>query len=248
MHAWISVWRKKGARRLGLRLLKDQCLMATIIRKDGARQSATSRPVEPVAFSFADMRGQANDYLDTVRHEAAKIVQQAHLQAEQIRRQAEVAGRKAAEAAAERMLEEKVTKRMDTLLPALEELVKQINDAKSDLQSYWEQSAVKVSTAIAQRIIRRELAREPQITLDLIAEALRLATGTAEITLRVNPTDFENLGPQIERLAQTLCRLAPSGVVSDPEISPGGCRVETKFGEIDQQIEAQLRRIEEDLE
>ena len=30
------------------------------------------------------MRGQANDYLGTVRTEAAKIVQQAHQQAEQI--------------------------------------------------------------------------------------------------------------------------------------------------------------------
>ena len=222
--------------------------MATIIRKDGAPQSASGRPIQPVAFSFADMRGQANDYLVTVRHEAAKIVQQAHQQAEQIRRQADIAGRKAAEAAIERKLDEKVTKQMETLLPALEQLVKQINDAKDELQSYWERSAVKVSTAIAERIIRRELAREPQITLDLIAEALRLAAGTAEITLRVNPTDYENLGPQMERLAQTLCQLAPSGVVSDAEITPGGCRVETRFGEIDQQIESQLRRIEQDLE
>ena len=105
-----------------------------------------------------------------------------------------------------------------------------------------------MSTAIAERIIRRELAREPQITLDLIAEALRLAAGTAEITLHINPTDYENLGSQIDRLAETLCQLAPSEIVADPDISAGGCRVETKFGEIDQQIESQLRRIEEELD
>ena len=148
--------------------------------------------------------------------EAAKIVQQAHQQAEQIRRQAEVAGRKAAEAAIERILDEKVGKRMDTLLPALEQLVREINDTKGELLSHWEQSALKVSTAIAERIIRRELAHEPQITLDLIAEALRLATGTAEITLHMNPTDYENLGSQINRLAETLCQLAPSEIVADP--------------------------------
>jgi flagellar assembly protein FliH len=222
--------------------------MATIIRKDGVRQSPSGRPVQPLAFSFADMRGQADDYLETVRHEAAKIVQQAHQEAENIRRQADAAGRKAAEAAVERILDEKVAGRMATLLPALEQLVEQINGAKGELQSHWERSAMKVSTAIAQRIIRRELAREPQITLDLIADALRLAAGTAEITVHVNPTDYENLGSQIVRLADTLGQLAPSAVVSDPEISAGGCRVETKFGQIDQQIESQLRRIEEDLE
>jgi flagellar assembly protein FliH len=221
--------------------------MATIIRKDSSRPTPSGRSVEPVAFSFADMRGQADNYLETVRGEAAKIVQQAHRQAEQIRRDAEVAGRKAAEAAADRVLEEKVARRMDTLLPALEQVARQINDARGELQSHWEQSAIKVATAIAQRIIRKEITSDPQITLNTIADALRLAMGGAEITLHINPMDYEHLGSQITRLAETLCQLAPSNVVADEAITPGGCRVVTKFGEVDQQIEAQLRRVEEDL-
>jgi flagellar assembly protein FliH len=222
--------------------------MATIIRKDSAFPKHLKQGAQPVAFSFADMHGQANDYVETVRREAAKIVQQAHSQSEQIRRQAEVAGRKAAEAAAERMLDEKVTKRMNSLLPALEQLVKEINDAKGELLTHWERSARQVATAIAERVIRRRLEKEPEIALDVVADALRLAAGSADITLHVNPTDYENLGSQIERLASTLCRLAASQIIADPEISPGGCRVATKFGEIDQQIESQLRRIEQDLE
>ena len=128
------------------------------------------------------------------------------------------------------------------------QLVREINDAKGELLGRWERSALKVSSAIAERIIRRELVREPQITLDLIADSLRLATGAADITLHVSPSDYENLGTQINRLAETLTQLAPSSVVADPAIAPGGCRIETKFGEIDQQIESQLRRIEEELE
>lgn len=221
--------------------------MATIIRKDNPRETTSGRTTQAESFNFADMRGQANDYLGTVRAEAAKIVQQAHQQAEQIRRQAEVAGRKAAEAAIERVLDEKVGKRMQTLLPALERLVREINDTKGELLAHWERAALKVSSAIAKRIIRRELTHEPQITLDLIADSLQLATGAAEITLHVNPTDYEHLGTQINRLAESLAQLAPSEIIADPNISPGGCRVETKFGEIDQQIESQLRRIEEEL-
>jgi flagellar biosynthesis/type III secretory pathway protein FliH len=53
--------------------------------------------------------------------------------------------------------------------------------------------------------------------------------------------------PQIEHLSATLSRLAPSQIVADDAISIGGCRVETKFGAIDQQVESQLRRIEEEL-
>jgi flagellar assembly protein FliH len=221
--------------------------MATIIRTDSPRQTHSGRAVQPVAFSFADMRGQADDYLSTVRAEAAKIVAQAHQQAEQIRRQAEVAGRKAAETAIERVLDERVGKRMETLVPALENLLAEMNDTKAQLLSRWEKSALRVASAIAERIIRRELSQEPQITLDLVADALQLAAGMTEIRVHISPTDHENLGTQLTRLAETLGHLAPTAVVADPSITPGGCRVKTKFGEIDQQIESQLRRIEEEL-
>jgi flagellar assembly protein FliH len=222
--------------------------MATILRHDSASELLSGQPVQPIAFSFDDLRGQADGYLEMVRGEAAKIVQDAHRQAEQIRRHAETAGRKAADAAIDRMLEEKLAKRMDTLLPALERTATQLDEAKGELLRQWERSALRVATAMAQRIIHRELASEPQIALDIIADALRLATGFSQITLYVNPTDFENLGSQIQRLAATLCHVAPADVLADSEISPGGCRVTTTYGQIDQQIESQLRRIEEELE
>ena len=221
--------------------------MATIIRRDSSQEAPTGQAKQTVAFSFADMRGQADDYLGSVRAEAAKIVQQAHQQAEQIRRQAEAAGRKAAEAAVERILDEKVAKQMQTLLPALEQLMREVNDLKGALLAEWERSAVHVATAIAQRVIRREVAHEPQIALDLVAETLRLAAGTAEITLHMNPTDYQNLREQVERVAATVSQLAPTAIMADPDVAPGGCRVATRFGEIDNRIESQLQRIEVEL-
>jgi flagellar biosynthesis/type III secretory pathway protein FliH len=222
--------------------------MATIIRKENAHELQAGRAVRRESFNFADMEGRAGEYLETVRQEAGKIVQEAHRDAERIRKQAEVAGRKAAESAIERILDEKVAKRMETLLPALEKVIVQVNDAKGELLRQWERSALQVITAISARVIHRELKREPTIVLDLVAEALRLATGSTDVTLHINPSDYEHMGSQIEQLSKALCRLAPSQIMADPAISAGGCRIETKFGVIDQQIEAQLRRIEEDLE
>jgi flagellar assembly protein FliH len=221
--------------------------MATIIRKDSPREAPSGMTVQPVAFSFADMRGQANDYLGSVRAEAAKIVQQAHQQAEQIRRQAEAAGRKAAEAAIERVLDERVGTRMQTLLPALESLLSEINSTKAELLNHWEKSSLRVASAIAARIVRRELAQNPQITVELIAESLRLASGMEEVSVHISPQDYDNLGSQVGRLVKTVGRLGPSSVVADPNVSAGGCIVKTKFGEIDQQIESQLKRIEQEL-
>lgn len=221
--------------------------MATIIRRNSSQEAPTGRAMQTVAFNFSDMRGQADEYLGSVRAEAAKIVQQAHQQAEQIRRQAEIAGRKAAEAAIERILDEKVAKQMQTLLPALEQLMHEMNDMKGALLAEWERSAVHVAKAIAERVIRREVSREPQITIDLVAETLRLAAGAADITLQLNPADYENLRDQVERVAATVGQLAPAAIVAEESVGPGGCRVKTRFGEIDNRIETQLRRIEEEL-
>jgi len=221
--------------------------MATIIRKNSASQQSAGRPVQPVAFNFEDMNDRANEYLETVRREAAKIVQQAHQQAEQVRRQAEAAGRVAAEQAAQRAFDERLSARVGTLFAALDQLVAEIDDAKADWLRRWEQAAVAVATAIAQRIIRREIQRQPEISLELVREALRLAAGAADVSLHLSPSDYELLGGQSDALAQSLGKLAPAQIVADPTVSDGGCVVQTSLGRIDQQIESQLARIEQEL-
>jgi flagellar biosynthesis/type III secretory pathway protein FliH len=221
--------------------------MATIIRRNSVTEEPSGRPVKPIAFDFEDMNDRANEYLETVRREAAKIVQQAHQQAEQLRRQAEAAGRVAAEEAAQRALDEKLAARVATFVAALDELVAQTNDAKADWLRRWEQSAVAVAAAIAERIIRREIRQQPEITLELVREALRLASGAVDVTLRLNPSDYELLGASSGALAESLGRLAPTRIVADTNVSAGGCVVETSLGRIDQQIESQLARIQEEL-
>ena len=104
-----------------------------------------------------------------------------------------------------------------------------------------------MATAIAQRLIRRELTGHPEITLSLLREALELAAGNSQLRIHVHPEDHRTLGKQVEMLVEELSGLADAELVADEEISRGGCRVETRFGTIDQQFEAQLKRIEEEL-
>ena len=221
--------------------------MATIIRHNSSTEMPSGRTVQPVAFNFEDMNDRANEYLESVRCEAAKIVQQAHQQAEQVRRQAEAAGRAAAEQSAQLALDEKIAARLNSFIAALDQLVADTNDAKADWHRRWEQSAVAVAAAIAQRIVRREIQHRPEISLEWIRDALRLAAGAADVTLHLNPSDYEMLGSRSEQLAQALGKLAPTSIVADPAVSAGGCVVQTRLGRIDQQIESQLARIQEEL-
>ncbi|MGI9456343.1 MAG: FliH/SctL family protein [Aeoliella sp.] len=221
--------------------------MATIIKREFRNEQPTGRSVRPVAFNFEEMAGRADEYLASVRKEAAKIVQQAHSDAEQVRRNAEAAGREAAEQAIERLLDEKIAQQMKTLKPALESVAQQLSDSRGQWLEEWEVAAVHLAARMAERILRRELEKDPQVPLQLVRESLELAAGAAEITLRMNAHDLKHLREETDSIAASLELLAPAKIVADESVTPGGCRVTTEFGEIDQRIESQLARLEQEL-
>ena len=220
--------------------------MSTIIRATADTHMGTQSP-RSVAFNFEDMADRAENYLGQVRAEAAKIVQQARQQAELIRRDAEQEGRRAAWAEVERLTDEKAGHQMESVLPALRQAVAQLELARQDWSSHWQHIAVHVATAIAARVIRREVRQSPEISLALVRESLEMAAGSAELTLYLSPQDLAHLGSRVRQIATELLPLASARVVADDKMTCGGCRLETRFGTIDQQIESQLQRIEEEL-
>jgi flagellar assembly protein FliH len=216
--------------------------MSTIIKASGP-----VRTMDGVTFNFDDMAVKANQYLDQVRADAAKILQRAEKEAQAIRTQAEEQGKQAALKAVERILDEKVGKQMATLLPAVRQAVEQLHQAKQAWLTHWEGRAVHVAAMIAERVMRRQLDRQPDITLALVKEALELASGSPELRIHLHPEDHATLGSQVERLSREIAPVGQATVLADPQITRGGCRVDTRFGTIDQQFQAQLARIEAEL-
>jgi len=220
--------------------------MATIIKRE-SQLHASGFELRKVAYDLTDLASQSDVYLLEVREEAAKIVQQAQQEAAKIRQEAEVAGKRAAEGAIERILDEKVAKQMKTLTPALASAVQQIEDSRQDWLRHWESSATQLACSIAARIIRCELQTRPEIALQWVQEALQMCAGAAEITVRLHPSDHETLGDQVRQLAEVFHPAAGANIVADASISKSGCRIETEFGSIDQQLETQLERLHQEL-
>jgi flagellar assembly protein FliH len=216
--------------------------MPTIIRA-----SDQNRSVQQVAFNFDDMATQANRYLEKVRGQAAQILVEAQRQAEQIKKQAEAQGRAAGQRMVQQMTEKQLAQQLATLLPALGEVIREIRHAKQAWLSHWEKQAVHLAAAIAGKVVRREIARDPAIPMTLLREALELAAGSSHIRIHLDAADRQTLGPQIETLIQEMSGLGSVEIVADANVRPGGCRVETRFGVIDEQVEVQLARIEEEL-
>jgi flagellar assembly protein FliH len=205
--------------------------MPTIIKADSASDA--------VPFEFNDMAEVAKQSLAHHRAEAAAVLDQARREADGIRDTARQEGRRSAD--------EHLAQQVDAILPALRQAVAGLEQARHDWLEHWEKTGLKLALAIAERIIRRELARAPEITLGLLKEALELAAGAGDIEIHLHPDDLAALGRQVERLTKEVGRVGKCRVIADPAISCGGCRVDSRFGSIDQQIEAQLARIEQEL-
>jgi flagellar assembly protein FliH len=216
--------------------------MAGIIKSSGRVEPRRGSAL--AAFHFDDV-GQT--YLDRVRGEAGRMIAAAREEAAAIRAKATEEGRQAAIEAAQATLRTRLDQQLTTILAALRQATESIHHSRQTWQQHWEQHVVKLAGAIAARLCRRELTREPNISLAWIREVLEMAAGNAQIVLRLNPDDHAGLSTQIQAVARELAGLGEVKVVADPSITAGGCRVDTEFGSLDQQIEQQLARIQEEL-
>lgn len=219
--------------------------MSTILKKDRLADSDTTS--QPIVYQFADVSDQSNNYLTQIKAKAVSIVDQAQQDAEDIRKQAVHEGQQAADQIVERKAEQGLQNHLSTLVPALQEVEQQLRTIRDQWLKHWECQVIHLATTIAERIIRREVSLQPEITVDLIRETLELATGRQQIKVRLNPRDYETLKDQLYQWTLEIDCLDPNNIIADQNIEIGSCRVDTKFGTIDQQFSAQLSRIEEEL-
>lgn len=221
--------------------------MASILRRGLDRQGDGDQAPQPPAFTFSDMASQGDAYVGAVRRQATKIVQEAQGEADRIRQKAEADGHAAAQAAMAKLLDERMGVELATLRPALESVVAEIDAARGEWLFHWRQSAVGLAVAIAEKIVRRELRDDPTISERWLAEALELAAGASDITVRVAPDDLDHLRSHAQALAATMSGIGEARFVADPSIEAGSCRVETRHGSVDQQLTTQLDRLFEEL-
>lgn len=141
----------------------------------------------------------------------------------------------------------KTQEQLQHVLPAVAEAVAAIDRERDLWLDNWEQSALRLSLAIAERLVRRELASRPELAGDIVREALQLAATAPTVRLRMHPDTIADLGACGGDVLDNLRRVSHAELAPDPAISRHGCIVETRQGTIDARLETQLDRIAAEL-
>ncbi len=219
--------------------------MAGVIKAGVKREDRADARV--AAFNLDDLSHKAQRYLDQFRAEAAKILQAAQVQADQIRQKATEEGRLQARKDAEKNLENELKRRSEAALATLEKIAVQVESQRAEWRQHWETYAIKLSVGIAERVVRRELKADPHITIEWIREALEMGAGSSQVNVRLHPADIRTLDPMLEDLTGRLGRAVGTNVVADDTMGIGEVRVETEHGALDQRVASQLERLEKEL-
>ncbi len=130
--------------------------------------------------------------------------------------------------------------------PAIERLSRSIAELaqlRDRLRREAESDMVKLSLAIARRVLRRELTIEPEALHGLVLAALEKLAGQEVSRVRVHPSHVAAVTAFLRQSA------AGSAIEVSPDSAcePGGAIFETARGNLDASVETQLLEIERGL-
>jgi flagellar assembly protein FliH len=132
------------------------------------------------------------------------------------------------------------------LKPLLERFAATINELSShrrQLRRDAETDVVKLAIAIGRRVLRRELATDPDAMRGLVKAALEKLEGREIERVRVNPADAAAVKQHLEQARMA----AKFEVVPEPRLERGAAIFETSRGNLDASIETQLDEIQRGL-
>ena len=225
-----------------------------LIKARAARNLGTA-----TAFNFDDMRRQCDEFVAGARQQAEQLLAKTATESEDVRRRAHAEGLAAGQrdglASAQQLIEKRAAEiasqltqeKLRTALPAIQALAKSLEVERDRWITHWEAAAVELSARIAEKILRHELSRRPELALGIIREALQLAAGQPQFKIRLHPQDIEVLHDCGQEALSQLAAVGEAALVPDETISRGGCLIETRHGVIDARLETQLARITSEL-
>ena len=142
---------------------------------------------------------------------------------------------------------EEATGQLATVAESLVKALEELAEFRGRLRERYERELLELALGVARKIVQQELAERPEIWLGLIRAAVRRVVDRERITVRVPPRLLAFLRDALPELRASLDAVKELDLVEDPSLPAGGCIIESRFGEVNLGVEAQLETIERTL-
>lgn len=212
-------------------------------------------PSQLKPFSMKDIEEGARKMLLRARRQAEELLTAAQAEAEELKKAAHAEGliegrnegrmRGLEEGRAsghEQALDEgraQLTELLNTLAAMLAEL----DQSRRDLEAAGLSEVVGLALAVAQRVTKRQGCIDPEVLAANLAEAMKLVVHASDVRLAVHPAQRQILEQTLPRLRMQWPNLTHVELDEDETLALGGCRITTRHGQVNADLDAQLDRI-----
>jgi flagellar assembly protein FliH len=147
---------------------------------------------------------------------------------------------------AEKALGEQLLKQRTEVHDLLEGALAALRDAVPQVIRDTESVMTSLALSVAQKIVA-DLPISAPIIEAAIRDALSQVEGTAQFTIRLHPADLELLQNTDSAILNSTDGTSEFHFVASPEVTRGGCIVQTRFGTVDARRETKMDLLKRSL-
>lgn len=212
------------------------------------------QPVVP-EIDLEAIRSEAAAILETARTEAEQRLTEAEAKAQEMAQQAyqeaQSQGQQAGheqgyqegyEQGRQAALDELQQTKQATLAKA-QQLLQTTEQEIAEMYLDAERQIVDIALAVAGKVLARELADNPTTILPIVKEALARVSDQEQITIRVNPEDYEMVLMAKRDLQVMVGKDNAIQITGDYTVALGSCVVETALGTVDARLDTKLEAV-----
>lgn len=147
----------------------------------------------------------------------------------------------------QKLAEAELQTKSEQMMEEAQDILRQAYEIKEQLIQEAEPFLVELSSAIAEKVIEKQLSLEPEYTIELIRKNLARKREKGVITLCVSPQHFAFVQGAREELSLTVDSQAELQIIPDGTVKDRGCVIRSSFGSVDARIDTQLAEIKKEL-
>jgi flagellar assembly protein FliH len=133
---------------------------------------------------------------------------------------------------------------VDRLIRRVQAVLERANSRRAEILLETEQDIIDLVLLVARKVVKVISESQRSIIISNVTQALRKVKGRGNIIIRVNMADLKLTTEHTKDFIQRMEGVKTIQVAEDSTVDPGGCIIETDFGEIDARISSQLAELE----
>ncbi|AEF85515.1 flagellar assembly protein [Treponema primitia ZAS-2] len=132
----------------------------------------------------------------------------------------------------------------DRLIERVQTVLERAQGRREEILEETEQQIIDLVLILTRKVIKILSETQKDVVKANVSEALSKVKGRGDIIIRVNMTDVKLTTEHINSFITKMEGVKGIQVAEDSTVGPGGCIIETDFGEIDARISSQLSELE----